>query len=58
MNLLVDHRGRGIRLTDERFDHMQTHHPEMSGQLDRISETLSVPDMIVRSKIDASVELF
>jgi hypothetical protein len=58
MKLLVDHRGRGIRLTDERFDHMQTHHPEMSGQLDRISETLSVPDMIVRSKIDASVELF
>jgi hypothetical protein len=58
MKLLVDHRGRGIRLTDERFDHLQAHHPEMFGQLDRFSETLSVPDMVIRSKVDASVELF
>ena len=58
MKLLADHRGRSIRLTDERFDHLQVHHPEMSGQLDRMFETLSDPDIVMRSKVDVSVELF
>ncbi len=30
----------------------------MSGQLDRISETIPSPDRVVRSKTDSTVELF
>ena len=37
---------------------METNHPEMSGQIGKIENTLSSPDIIVRSKIDPEVELF
>jgi hypothetical protein len=58
MRYFIDIRGREIRLTDERIIHLETEHPEMSGQMDRISETIHFPDKIVRSKTDSSVELF
>ena len=53
-----DIRNRAIRLTDERLHHLETDHPEMAGQISRIAETLAGPDRIVRSRTDATVELF
>jgi phage-Barnase-EndoU-ColicinE5/D-RelE like nuclease2 len=53
-----DIRNRSIRLTDERLQHMETAHPEMAGQIARITETLADPDRIVRSRTDTTVELF
>ncbi len=50
--------GRDIRLTEERQDHFVLDHPEMSGQFDKLQETLRDPDRIVRSKTDLDVELF
>jgi hypothetical protein len=58
MKLFKDNQGQSIRLTDERLDHLETQHPEMVGQLNRISETLMVPDRIIRSKTATTVELF
>ena len=53
-----DIRNRSIRLTDERLHHLETDHPEMSGQTSRSAETLADPDRTVRSRTDAMVELF
>jgi hypothetical protein len=47
-----------IRVTDERLHHLETDHPEMAGQISRIAETLTDPNQIVRSRTDATVELF
>ncbi|RMG24638.1 MAG: hypothetical protein D6732_23420 [Methanobacteriota archaeon] len=58
MSLFKDFRNREIRLTDERREHIETDHPEMAGQVDRIEEVLLRPDVIVRSKTDSQVELF
>ena len=58
MQWFVDVRGRRVRLTDERLDHIETDHPEMNGQIGRMEETLANPDMIVRSKTAFDVELF
>ncbi len=49
---------RSIRLTDERLQHLETDHPEMAGQTSRIADTLADPDRIIRSRTDATVELF
>jgi hypothetical protein len=53
-----DVHGRRITLTNERKEHMRSEHPEMSGQVRRISEALRDPDLIVRSTVDPEVELF
>ena len=37
---------------------METDHPEMSGQIDKIQDTLLNPDQIIRSSTDPDVELF
>jgi hypothetical protein len=49
---------RRIRLTDERWEHIMSDHPEMFGQLEKISETVSSPDCIMMSRTDDEVELF
>jgi hypothetical protein len=49
---------RKIRLTDERLGHLETDHPEMIGQVEKIVETMIDPDRIIRSKTDPQVELF
>jgi hypothetical protein len=49
---------RKIRLTAERFEHIDSDHPEMTGQIDRIAETLSQPSAVIRSRTDSAVELF
>ncbi|MHC1635339.1 MAG: PBECR2 nuclease fold domain-containing protein [Candidatus Methanospirareceae archaeon] len=58
MKWFRDIHNRQIRLTDERQEHIEVDHPEMSGQIDRIQETLLNPDIIVRSRTDPEVELF
>ena len=49
---------RRIRLTDEREEHIETDHPEMSGQKGKVQDTLLDPDRVVRSRTDPDVELF
>ncbi len=58
MKWFKDIHNRQIRLTDERQEHIETDHPEMLGEVDKIEETLSNPDIIVRSRTDPDVELF
>jgi hypothetical protein len=58
MKWFRDIHNRRIRLTRERQKHIKSDHPEMSGQIDKIQDTLLNPDMIVRSKTDSEVELF
>jgi len=53
-----DIHGRIVRLTEERQSHLETDHPEMQNQTERIAETLLDPDRIVRSRTDEQVELF
>ena len=55
---IVDVRGRIIRLTEERLTHLETDHPEMEGQIDRVRETLGQPERILLSRSDATVELY
>jgi len=57
MKVFQDYKGRIIRLSEERLDHLETEHPEMVSQLERISETLGSPKRVVGSKTDISVEL-
>lgn len=49
---------RNIRLTDERLEHIELDHPEMSGQIDKIAETLQNPEIVIRSRSDSEAELF
>lgn len=58
MKWFTDVNHRRIRLTKERQEHIETDHPEMMHQVNRIEEVLENPEVIVRSKTDASVELF
>lgn len=58
MKWFKDVHNRQIRLSDERQEHIETDHPEMLGQVDKIQETLLNPDIIVRSRTDPEVELF
>lgn len=58
MQLFKDVHNQSIRLDEERRFHLETEHPEMTGQLDRIAETLANPDKVIRSRTDATVELF
>ena len=49
---------RNVLLTDERLEHFENDHPEMASQIDKVSETLSQPEIVVRSKTDSEAELF
>lgn len=55
--LLMDYRGRRIRLTQERYQHI-LEHPEMLGQEGRIRETISQPDHVVSTTADPSVHVY
>ena len=45
-------------MTDERQEHIESDHPEMSNQIAKVRETLLNPDIIIRSKTDTEAELF
>jgi hypothetical protein len=55
--VLVDHRGRSIRLSNERWQHILGH-PEITGQQERIGETLSAPDIVIATPQDDSVHVY
>jgi hypothetical protein len=55
--ILLDYNGRTIRLNSERYAHIMGH-PEMSGQFNRIAETLSLPNFIVATLTDPSVHVY
>jgi len=54
---LQDRFGRTVRLTDERIAHI-LEHIEMTGQLDKVEETLREPDVVVRSQRAPDVHLY
>jgi len=58
MPILVNNKKEFIRLTDERYSHIENDHPEMKGQLLRMEETLTAPETVEVSKSDSSVELY
>ncbi|MCD6124382.1 hypothetical protein J7J62_04330 [bacterium] len=58
MMLFKDINNRLIRLTDERKRHIEVDHPEMSGQIAKIGDTLLNPDIIVKSNVDPEVNLY
>jgi hypothetical protein len=53
-----DFYGRIIKLSEERLQHLESHHPEMLNQIERIRETLLQPDEVVGTLVDPTVELF
>jgi hypothetical protein len=56
MKSFADYRGRNVRLTPEREDHILDH-AEMLGLLKRVGETLAKPERAVLSASDPAVEL-
>lgn len=52
--ILSDYAQRSIRLTDERWQHILIH-PEMSGQYNRMVETLFDPDFVIATVKDKTV---
>lgn len=54
---VIDYRGKVIRLTDERLNHIKEH-PEMTLHIEKISETLITPDTVVGSKSDEEASLY
>ena len=54
---IKDKSGRMICLSKERWNHIQKH-PEMSGQLEQIKETLESPDVINEFEFDLNVKFY
>ena len=57
MNTLADCFGNQVRLTAERLAHI-LEHPEMSGMATEIPRVLRQPQLVRRSRSDATVRLF
>lgn len=55
---ISDFRGNQIELTNERWQHIITEHPEVRGLKNRLSQILSAPDSVKRSKRDKDVLLY
>ena len=50
--------GLNIRTTQSYWSLIQIKHPEVKGKLLLIKETLKMPDLVTRSKVDKTVLLF
>ena len=50
--------GLTIRTTQTYWNLIQTKHPEIKGKLLLIKQTLKMPDLVTKSKIDKTVLLF
>jgi hypothetical protein len=57
MKALADCFGNNIRLTSERLAHI-LEHPEMSGMATEIPRVLRQPQLVRRSRTDATIRLF
>ncbi len=55
---ISDYRGIQVELTDERWQHIVTEHPEVGRFKNRLSEILSKPDLVKCSKRDKDVLLY
>src|SRR5882724_2599826 len=56
MKLLLDYRGREIRLTEERAQHILGH-PEMSGMGSALVRTIREPQLVIESRSDPAAAL-
>jgi hypothetical protein len=54
---IVDRSGRKIHLSKERWHHIQKH-PEMSGEIERIKDSLRSPDKILAFHSDPDVRFY
>ena len=57
MKIFIDYEGRAVRLSDERLAHI-LEHPEMTGMLDKIEETLARPERALESLSDPEAHLY
>ncbi|MBV8356564.1 MAG: hypothetical protein JO189_01305 [Deltaproteobacteria bacterium] len=57
MQVIIDHQGLHVRLTDERLAHILDH-PEMAGLEEKISETLAHPVLVIKSISDGAARLY
>jgi hypothetical protein len=57
MVMLADYEGRSVRLTDERWRHIEEH-PEMVGLRDALAETLREPEAVIQSASDPVARLY
>ena len=57
MKILKDFSGLKIRLTDERLKHILSH-PEMTGMMNAVNETLTHPERVVMSLSDEDTRLY
>jgi hypothetical protein len=57
MVALSDFEGRSVRLTDERWRHIEEH-PEMVGFREAVAETLREPEVVVESPSDPLARLY
>lgn len=57
MRILRDFQGLGVRLTEERLEHI-LEHPEMTDRGAAIEETLLSPDQVLESLFDPKVRLY
>jgi len=53
----TDYEGRSIRLTDERWAHIEEH-PEMAGLQEALAETLRKPEAVIESPSDPFARLY
>jgi hypothetical protein len=57
MLVLSDYEGRAVRLTDERWRHIEEH-PEMAGTREAVAETLREPEVVIQSASDPLARLY
>jgi hypothetical protein len=56
MRVIQDYQGKPVRLTDERLNHIKEH-PEMVNMDSALEETLTAPQLVIRSVTDDSAKL-
>ena len=52
-----DYAGKPLRLSPERWQHIEEHHPEMATLLLALKETVRHPQMVIESRTDPDVSL-
>ena len=57
MRVFRDFERRSVRITDERWDHVQQH-PEMRGHMGDIARVLAMPERVVQSGSDSAARLY
>jgi len=57
MRVIKDYRGRNVRLSDERLNHI-LEHPEMAGMEEEIENTLIDPEYVIQSRSDNAALLY